>query len=234
MSRKRSVAMWVLLIACELFTLATVVAMILTKQFHRLPMAIATVFLLLLPTLCERIGHIRFAFPLAVVLLFYAMGPMLGQCYNLYYLLNWWDKLLHALGGVVFALVGLYLFARGVEKGRSRVVMAALFALCFSMAVSVLWEFCEFGADRFFGMDMQQDTLVAGIHSYLLGTQTGVTGSVEQITEVIVNGQKFPGYIDIGLIDTMLDMLFETLGALLVAAAHVGTKGKLYRLWREQ
>lgn len=227
MFRKSSVLSVVSLIACELFTAATVVGMAALERYHCLPMAVATIFLLLLPLLCQRIAHIEISVPLYLLMLFYAMGPMFGQCYRLYYRLNWWDKLLHALGGVMFALVGLYLFARGAEKNGKKPIMSAVFALCFSMALSMLWEFCEFGVDRFFGTDMQQDTLVNGFHSYLLGTEIGVTGAVEGITEVLVNGQTLPGYIDIGLIDTMLDMLFETLGAVLVALLHVCAKGKI-------
>ena len=86
--------------------------------------------------------------------------------------------------------------------------------MCFSIAIAVLWEFCEFGADTFLGMDMQDDTVVYSLTSYLLGNTLGVTGSIENIQSVVVNGIALPGYIDIGLIDSMLDMLLETLGAM--------------------
>ena len=90
------------------------------------------------------------------------------------------------------------------------------FALCFSVAIAVLWEFCEFGADTFLGMDMQDDTVIHGLTSYLLGDSLGMTGSIPNIQSVSVNGLLLPvdGYIDIGLIDTMLDMLLETMGAI--------------------
>ena len=42
----------------------------------------------------------------------------------------------------------------------------------------------------------------------------GEMGSIEPITEVIVNGQKLDGYLDIGLIDTMLDMMICFIGSL--------------------
>ena len=106
--------------------------------------------------------------------------------------------------------------------------MTAIFALCFSMAVSVIWEFCEYSADRFLGMDMQDDVVVDHINSYLLDDGIGVAGSIENIEEVIVNGQKLPvvGYIDIGLNDTVWDMMLETVGAIVVAVAYVISKGK--------
>lgn len=226
MSKKVHIIRRIWLIACEIFTLVTTIMVLSRGQYARLPMAIATVFLLLIPLICEKAFHFQISLPIYLLTLFYAIGPMLGQCHNLYYTLAWWDKMLHALGGVMFALVGLFLFRRFAEKEHRQVLMAAVFALCFSMAISVLWEFIEFGADRFFGMDMQQDTIVSGFHSYLLGDRIGVTGSVGDITEVLVNGQALPGYIDIGLYDTMLDMLLETLGAAIVTVFHIICKGK--------
>lgn len=224
MSRKESVVQGISLIVCELFSFFTIVFIAGKGQYARLPIAVATLFLLLLPPVSQRIFHFQIRLPMYLVMLFYALGPMLGQCYNLYYDLNWWDKMLHALGGVMFALVGLLLFQSFIED--KKIVMAAVFALCFSMAVSMLWEFCEFAADSFLGMDMQQDTIITGFHSYLLGAETGVTGSLDDITEVVVNGQMLPGYIDIGLHDTMWDMLLETLGAAAVAVFHVASQGK--------
>ena len=66
-------------------------------------------------------------------------------------------------------------------------------------------------------MDMQSDRLVTAIHSYLLGDSIGMTGGLDAICSVTVDGVSLPGYIDIGLIDTMLDMLLESAGAVLTA-----------------
>ena len=94
------------------------------------------------------------------------------------------------------------------------------------MAIAVLWEFCEFGADTFLGMDVQDDTVVYSLTSYLLGNTLGVTGSIENIQSVVVNGVALPGYIDIGLIDSMLDMLLETLGAIVTCLIIWFDKGR--------
>lgn len=226
MSKKEHIIRTVALLICEVFTVLTFAMVVSQRQYNRLPMALATVFLLLIPMICERIFHFKISLPLYLLTLFYAVGPMLGQCHELYYTLCWWDKLLHGLGGVMFALIGLFMFQRLVKSEAKNFLMAALFALCFSMAISVLWEFCEFGMDSFFGTDMQQDTLISGFHSYLLGEQIGSTGFIGNISEVVVDGVTLPGYIDIGLHDTMTDMLWEALGALAVAAAHLITRGK--------
>lgn len=51
-------------------------------------------------------------------------------------------------------------------------------ALSLTLAIAAVWEFYEYAMDTFFGMDMQQDTIVSGINSYLLGSEKGVAGSV--------------------------------------------------------
>ena len=143
---------------------------------------------------------------------------MLGHSYGLFYTTTWWDKLLHCSGGVAFAIVGYYLPLL-IGENRMTPAMRLIFAVCFSMAISVMWEFMEYGQDMLLGFDTQNDTLISTIHSYLLGDTTGRLGRIEGISEVAVNGLSIPGYIDIGLIDTMGDMLIETLGAVLCAVA---------------
>lgn len=204
------------IVACELFAAATIIMLLARRQFGRLPLAVGTVFMILIPEAVERLFRCKIVLPVYIFGLLYTIGPMLGQSHNLYYLVSWWDKLLHISGGVMFALFGIYLFGFLAGDCRRGILTAAVFALCFSMAVSVLWEFFEFGADRLVGTDMQDDTVITSIHSYALDEGVGVVGSIENIEEVSVNGTPLPtdGYLDIGLIDTMTDMLLESLGAL--------------------
>jgi uncharacterized membrane protein YjdF len=181
----------------------------------RLLLAFATLLLAAMPMLLEKLLHCRISLPVYIFALAYAVGPMLGHCWKLYYTVPVWDKLLHISGGVMFAILGAYVFDL-LAKNKELPVARTIFALCFSMAIAVLWEFCEFGADTFLGMDMQDDTVIHSLTSYLLGESLGVTGSIENIESVVVNGVALPGYIDIGLIDSMLDMLLETLGAAVI------------------
>ena len=209
----------------ELLALGTIVFLVATKQYSRLPLAFGTLGLVLLPAMMERLFRCRLCLPVYIFALVYAVGPMMGQCWNFYYTINWWDKLLHISGGVMFAIVGAYFFEL-LTKRKDHFFLTAIFALCFSMAIAVLWEFVEFGADHFLGMDMQDDMLVTHLTSYLLGEGVGVTGSVENIQSVVVNGIQLPGYIDIGLTDSMLDMMLESLGALVTCLLILLDKGK--------
>ena len=199
---------------CEGLTVYTILSLFAGNEPDRLALAFGTILLVLLPMLAERFFSCRICLPLYLFTLVYAIGPMLGHCWKLYYMLPWWDKLLHTSAGVIFAILGAYLFDLLAQEKQKQIVRI-LFAFCFSVTVSVLWEFAEFGADTFLGMDMQNDRVVSGITSYLLGQTLGTTGSIHNIHSVVVNGIILPGYIDIGLHDSMLDMLLESLGALI-------------------
>ena len=199
-------------VLCEIFTVFTIGMLFKNGEPDRLALSFATLLLAALPMLAEKYLCCRINLSVYLFALAYAIGPMLGHCWKLYYTVPVWDKLLHISGGVMFAILGAYFFElliRGEKHHGAKVI----FALCFSMAIAVLWEFCEFCADTFLGMDMQDDTVIHSLTSYLLGERLGVTGSIQDICAVTVNGIALPGYIDIGLIDSMLDMLLETLGA---------------------
>jgi hypothetical protein len=201
------------IVLCELFTLGTIIMLWAKGDPTRTPLAFGTLLLVLLPMFLEKVFCCRLSPSMYLFALAYALGPMLGHCWKLYYTVPGWDKLLHTCGGVMFAILGAYFFDL-LAKNKAFSAARIVFALCFSIAVAVLWEFFEFGADQFLGMDMQQDTIVYSLTSYLLGDAPGITGSIPTIHAVTVNSAPLPGYIDIGLIDTMLDMLLETLGAI--------------------
>jgi len=210
---------------CEIFTVITIITLIAGSEPDRMALAFGTLLLVILPLLLEKLFHCQIYLPVYIFALAYAIGPMLGHCWKLYYTVPVWDKLLHICGGVMFAILGAYFFDLLVKE-KVHPAARTIFALCFSIAIAVLWEFCEFGADRFLGMDMQDDMLVTHLTSYLLGEGVGVTGSIENIQSVVVNGIRLPGYIDIGLTDSMLDMMLESAGALITCLLILFDKGR--------
>lgn len=210
---------------CGIFAGITVIMLLKGGEADRLALAVSTVFLAFMPMLLEKLFSCRIRLPVYLFALAYALGPMLGHSWKLYYTVPVWDKLLHISGGVMFAILGAYIFDI-LQRERAQHTAKVIFSLCFSMAIAVVWEFCEFGADVFLGMDMQSDTVIYGLTSYLLGDAVGVTGSIEEIYSVTVNGVALPGYIDVGLIDSMLDMLLETLGTVITCVALWFDRGK--------
>lgn len=209
------------------FCIFTAIRVTVTGRTDRLFLSLWSVVLALLPLLLEKVFSCRLRLPFYLFLQLYTIGPMLGHCWRLYYYTTWWDKLLHISAGVVFAVLGAYLIERlGVRKP----LAIALFALCFSIAVSAVWELYEFGADQLFGKDMQNDRIITRISSYALGGTPGDVGTIDPIRSVVVNGKNMPGYLDIGLIDSMLDMLVETVGALVTSLLIWWDKGKFVRI----
>ena len=220
-----------LLVLSWLAALATVPLLIAQGEYIHLRMCALTLALALLPAGLEMVGRFRLHPAFYIVGAFYALTPLLGECYKLYYLTGWWDKFMHGLGGVVFALFGFYLFRAllGADDTHKKRLAAALFAFFFSVTISVLWEFVEYTGDQTLGMDMQHDAVVSEIHSYQLGERAGDVGHRTDITATTVDGDALPvdGYLDIGLHDTMGDMLVETLGAGLAVAAYAAARGRL-------
>lgn len=210
---------WVVLGMAMAFCLYTLVRAILRRKAQEILMSFATMALVALPIFMEtKLGLVMSGW-MYVFSILYAIGPILGTNLHFYFYISWWDTMLHFVGGIVFALAGCYLVVLLHEDCRKMLYVRALFALCFSMAAAAAWEFCEYGCDRIFGMDAQQDTFLPSITSYYLSPETGETGTLVDITKVEINGvdMEWEGYLDIGLIDTMEDMMAESAGALVYA-----------------
>ncbi len=153
------------------------------------------------------------------VMCFIACGAILGSVFEFYYLFRNWDTLLHVICGFLMALVGFVALDVLNHHSASHISLASrvLFALTFALGAAVVWEFCEYALDTFLNFDMQCDTVVHSIKSYLVGDSPLVVDTIDNITEVTVNGVDLGvgGYLDLGHIDTMNDMLSNTAGGIL-------------------
>ena len=67
------------------------------------------------------------------------------------------------------------------------------------------------------GRDMQKDTIINSINSVLLSGGTNDVTRIKEISETVINGKSLGinGYLDIGLIDTMKDLLVNFVGAVI-------------------
>ena len=149
-----------------------------------------------------------------------------------------WDTILHTTNGFLMAAIGFALIDLFNRSDRFSIKMSpyfvAFFAFCFSMTVGVLWEFFEFSMDWFFGLDMQKDWIVPAINSVKLNP-TGANIPIHvDVQSVVINGETWNlgGYLDIGIVDTMKDLMVNFVGAVVFSAIgilylkHRG-KGKL-------
>ncbi len=154
-----------------------------------------------------------------IILLFIFASIIMGEMGNYYTKIPFWDTALHTLNGFLCAAVGFGLtdILNRNEKIKFRMspIFLALVAFCFSMTIGVLWEFLEFACDTFLGKDMQKDFVVKNVVSTLLSGDTKTPEVIENISNVAVNEKPLgiDGYLDIGLFDTMKDLLVNFVGA---------------------
>ena len=105
------------------------------------------------------------------------------------------------------------------------------------MTVGVLWEFFEYGCDQLFHLDMQKDAVISEISSVSLDeTQSNRTVRVGDIADVIVvhgdgtqQALSVGGYLDVGLNDTMKDLIVNFIGAVvfsIIGFFYVKQRGK--------
>ncbi len=193
--------------------------------------------LFLVPAFIEKKLNINLPSVLEIIiLLFIFSAEILGEINAYYVRVPNWDTMLHTINGFLCAAVGFALIdilnRNDKFKFQLSPLYVAIVAFCFSMTVGVLWEFFEFGMDYFFGMDMQKDTIVNYINSVKLDpTNTNTVISIDDINSVLINGENLGlgGYLDVGLIDTMKDLLVNFVGAVIfsiIGFFYIKSRGK--------
>ncbi len=180
--------------------------------------------LFLLPPLVERSFSLQLPATLEIsAYLFVFCAGVLGEIGDFYQRFPAWDALLHAANGFLFAGFGFCLFSLFEKRRTVRTLPSPAYqsftAFCFSMTVGVLWEIFEFCADYFLHTDMQKDSFRKEVYSVLIPTQSGGIFRAENITQVEIktaDGVSFtlPGYLDVGLADTIKDLSVNLWGAL--------------------
>lgn len=163
-----------------------------------------------------------------IIYLFIFSAEILGEIQNFYGIFKYWDTILHTINGFLAAAIGFSLIDILNESERFHIklspVFVSLVAFCFSMTIGVLWEFFEFGADQIFEYDMQKDRIVQTISTVELEPEGKnkpvIVDNIEktviysnengEIAETVITG----GYLDIGIIDTMKDLIVNFIGAI--------------------
>ncbi len=210
-----------LLILFELFYIATTIYFSVLEQLRDALLAAA--FLLVPPAMLalEKSLHLEIKVPFAIGALFLIMGTTIGSGYDLYTISPLWDDILHLYSGFVFGCIGFALCEvfMGEPKNRRSFAMALFFGFCFCLMVALVWELFEYLATELVGADMQEDKLINGFNSYFLSGTHVQAQEVDGIVKTVIylaNGQTITldGYLDIGLYDTLNDMLICLIGTI--------------------
>ena len=214
--------------------IAVMVLQIFNREYYDVFLCALTLTLFMIPSFVERRLHIDVPNTLEVIiLLFIFAAEILGEIQEYYLIFPFWDTMLHTMNGFLMAAIGIamvdILNRSHKFKVRLSPVFVAVVAFCFSMTIGVLWEFFVYGMDCFFHTDMQKDTWVSAISTVSLNPDGRNSAVYLPIDSVVVNGEKWPGYLDIGLHDTMKDLLVNFIGAVtfsIIGMLYIMGRGK--------
>jgi len=125
--------------------------------------------------------------------LFLYCAVFLGEVFEFYYLIPHWDTILHFFSGAMLGALGFILVDILNRDAHVRVnlspLFVSLFAFSFALAAGAVWEIYEYTCDVLLGLNMQKYATAQG--AALMGKAA--------------------------LSDTMKDIIFDALAALMVA-----------------
>ncbi len=158
----------------------------------------------------------------SIIYIFIFSAEILGEINNFYGNIPYWDTMLHTINGFLAAGVGFSLVDLLNENNKNinlSPLYVALVSFCFSMTIGVVWEFYEYGMDKYLNLDMQKDRIVNKIATvYLDPEQSNKVILIDDIKETHIitdDGVVIipDGYLELGLHDTMKDLMVNFVGA---------------------
>ena len=188
-------------------------------------LCVLSFILFLLPSFIERKFKIDLPNILeTIIYIFIFSAEILGEINNFYGTFSNFDNLLHTLNGFLAASIGfslIYLLNENIDSFKLSPLFVSIVSFCFSMTIGVCWEFFEYGMDNIFRLDMQKDEIVYNINTVTLDPEkNNNVVKINDIEYTILYDKsnkelvKLDGYLDIGLNDTMKDLIVNFFGAL--------------------
>ena len=218
------------------------IAQVFNRNYENVLLCVLTLILFMLPSAFQRRLRIDLPDTLEIIiLLFIYAAEILGEIQSFYVRFPHWDDILHTLNGFLCAAIGFALVDLLNREERVSLHLSPFFmavtAFCFSMTIGILWEFFEFAMDQLLRFDMQKDTVLTTLSTVTLdpacGTQEVVIKGITDTVLILEDGSQLPlglgGYLDVGLIDTIKDLLVNFIGAAVFSAIgffYVKNRGK--------
>jgi len=220
---KASVVIYFLL---RFLTIICMVRELFNGNFQNTLLCVLSLILFLVPAFVEKKFKIDLPTVFEIIIfIFIFSAEILGEINNFYGRFPYFDDILHTINGFLAASVGFSLIYLLNEKSGSfnlSPVFVSLVAFCFSMTIGVAWEFFEYGMDNIFKLDMQKDAYVYNINTVTIDPMNDNNViKIDDIDKTLIYDQnksellELDGYLDIGLHDTMKDLLVNFIGALI-------------------
>lgn len=233
----------ILLLVYFITTCLTIISLVKEIESNHIKNAILcflSIFLSSFPLFVDKIKKIKIPVILKIVFILFVFSTMvLGEVNDFYGLIPIWDDILHLVQGFFITSIGFsfgYILFKTKNMRYFRKTFIILFSLCLSLSVGVTWEIVEYTVDCNINVDMQKDKYIYNFNSILLNPKKnneimmieriGYTSIYDESGERIVT---FNGYLDIGLHDTMDDLIDTLVGSLLFCVI-----GYLYLTNREK
>ena len=159
-------------------------------------------FVLRIPAFIQEIYHFKIPYLLDFVLITFAFsGFILGDVFNFYGRIPYWDSVLHAFSGVVIAYVGFivieYLDKEFTIPLSVSPLFMSLIVVSVALAIGAIWEIGEYTVDDIFHTNNQQ---------YMESTRS----TLYDEDDIPLQGHD-------ALNDTMKDLMLDLAGAIGVA-----------------
>lgn len=160
-----------------------------------------------------------------MIYLFLFSSNLLGEVYHFYSIVPIWDFVLHLINGFLCVSIGVSLI--GLLNHQDCFSLSSffvfLFSFCFSMTISIMWEFGEYAMDNIFFTDAQKDVIVSHLSSIKLDKSINSKPvKLQKISKTVFYDDKNQeiatlngGYLDIGIHDTMKDLFANLVGAII-------------------
>lgn len=221
----------------RIVVIVMMVLQLLNRNYENVFLCVLTLILLVMPSLVQITFRVELPSTLEIIILIFIFAAeILGEISEFYLMFPFWDAVLHTLNGFLAAAIGFSMvdLLNRSEKAVFNLspLFMAIVAFCFSMTIGVIWEFFEFGMDQIAGYDMQKDTVVHTIRSVTLDPAgRNVPYVIKGISDTAVNGRELGlgGYLDLGLVDTMQDLIVNFIGAVIfsvIGFLYVRNRGK--------
>jgi len=219
--KKLDIIIYVLL---NILTTIFLIKELIDTNIKNVMICLSCLIVYLLPYLVEKKFKLKIPTILKVsIFLFSFSSEILGEVNNFYDIIPFWDAILHTVNGFLSASIGFSLIQLLNKKIRLNLLsplFILLFSFCFSMVVGITWEILEYSSDCIFKTDMQTDMYITSVKSELLdsGLHAKVI-NVDKIDYTIIYNKynekivRLDKYLDIGLHDTMKDIIVNVVGA---------------------
>lgn len=227
-SKKSSFIVYIIL---RILVIISMISQIFHQNWDNVFLCLFTLILFMIPYWLDKTLKITLPNVLEIIiLLFIFSAEILGEIQNFYGIFKSWDTILHTINGFLCAAIGFSLIDILNRSEKTHIQLSPIFvaivAFCFSMTIGVLWEFFEFGADTLLQTDMQKDRIVQSISSVTLHPEgKNIPIVLKDIDKTIIYSKDTEeniimttidgGYLDIGINDTMKDLLVNFVGAII-------------------